>query len=470
MFLSYASEDRVEVKGLSERLRADHFEPWRDSESLKPGELWAQLTLRAISESHIVVVCLSPASSGKQGFLQTEISSALAANVLIIPALLEKCDIPTELMHCHSVELFGEKGYEQLRAKISDVSRSVLPYSLGGPVPVYARHYIERDADNEVLGALERRPFTMLVRGPVQCGKSSLLTRLQNRADDMGIETTWFDPSPYLAPSARGEIKPANPNIKAVRALSRQLQEDWALDPPGNRAIESIPNWLMTALKPTASKHRLLIIDDLASLGIHAGEYWQEFIREVHNRRAGGVQISVAVGLTHVFGLDFELRRTRFGSRVHWLPRIELGWFEESQVKRLERLVAGASPTDELYNLFAGQPYLTHAAAHSESFRKSVRDWGVGVNDKSVQQVKESLFYEQHQQAILWALLGPTFKPDAAAHKLLESFVKACATKTTLDSDHESFFQKAKLLDQNGEPLVGIYKLMAENFKQIIGK
>ena len=34
------------------------------------------------------------------------------------------------------------------------------------------------------------------VRGPVQSGKTSLLARLSNRAQEKGIETLWFDPDP----------------------------------------------------------------------------------------------------------------------------------------------------------------------------------------------------------------------------------------------------------------------------------
>jgi len=470
VFLSYAHKDEAAIKPLAERLRADHFEPWRDSESLKPGASWPQETLRAISDSDIVVVCLSTASSGKGGFLQREISTALTANVLIIPALLDQCEIPKELVHCHAVELFDNEGYERLRAKLMSLAKTVERYYPGGPVNVDAGHYINRDWDDEAVDALEGPPFTLLVQGPVQCGKSSLLTRLQKSARDIGIATAWFDPSAYTADTYHRPSHTTNSNTRAAKALAEHLQNEWMLDPPRKGRIESLGPWLMKALEHTASQPRLLIIDDLASLGFEATEAWLKFLREVQNRRASGVRMSVAVGLTHSFGSDFEFRQMRIDSNVSWNPRVELDWFNRDEVRDLETRVLGApSADDDLYDLFAGQPYLTHAAAHDKRFRESVRAWRDVPEDQAAELVRGSKFYKHHQAGILWAMLGKTTRPDADTRKILQSFVTACSGDAKINPDYEGFFRKAKLIGRDGAPSLGIYSLMVEYFTQIIG-
>ncbi len=468
IFLSYASEDRERATKLNDRLREDHFAPWIDREMLEAGDRWPQTILEAVSQSEVVVICLSKAATGKDGFLQREISTALASSLLIIPAMFEKCAIPNALIHCQTVELFDDTGYERLKARLTTVGRSVERFYPGGPVHVDAGHYISREEDEKTLTALGGPPFTMLVQGPVQCGKSSLLTRLQKRAREMDIATTWFHP--HVTANSPRQSQSASSNTQTARDLAEHLQNEWGLLPPRKRTIGSIAQWLMKALEPTASKHRLLIIDDLGSLGLDAAESWLRFIREIQNRRASGVRMSVAVGLTHSFGADLEFRQMHLDSDVFWYPKVELNWFTETQVRKLETRVSRAAASgDELYGLFAGQPYLTHAAAHEKSFRESVRIWQDGLADLAAERVRDSEFFRHHQAGILWAMMGPTTKPDADTRRILQSFIDACSLKPTIDLNHAGFFRRAKLINQDSTPSLSIYPLMVEYFRQIIG-
>src|SRR5712692_10200610 len=56
-----------------------------------------------------------------------------------------------------------------------DAVRALTIYKPGGIVPLDAHHYVKRRADDLALEALAKSRMTMLVRGPVQCGKSSLI-------------------------------------------------------------------------------------------------------------------------------------------------------------------------------------------------------------------------------------------------------------------------------------------------------
>jgi len=186
-------------------------------------------------------------------------------------------------------------------------------YPPGGPVPVDASHYINSTANQEVLSGLARGPFTLLVRGPVQCGKSSLLARLEKGAREIGIETAWFDPRIPVSPSPQRGSQETDVNRAAAMALSELLETQWNLELPKNSTTDSIPrlvNWMLRALGPTASKPRLLIVDDLASLGPRAAEDWLSlFFRALHNKRAtGGPQLSIAVAITAHFGPAFSRR------------------------------------------------------------------------------------------------------------------------------------------------------------------
>ncbi len=48
---------------------------------------------------------------------------------------------------------------------------------IGGAVPVLSNHYIQRDADGLVFAAIDRHESLVLIKGPRQTGKSSLMAR-----------------------------------------------------------------------------------------------------------------------------------------------------------------------------------------------------------------------------------------------------------------------------------------------------
>jgi hypothetical protein len=383
-------------------------------------------------------------------------------------------------------------------------------YRPGGAVPMDSAHYIKRSQDREVLAALEELPFTMLVSGPVQCGKSSLLTRLEDKAREKGIETAWF--APQLLPSslALKTRQPSDVNATAATALSELLQAQWGLERPRDGDFDSIPRlllWLQKALRPTASKLRLLIIDDLASLGARGAEDWSSlFIRAMHNK------ISMAVGMTHHFGHNFARRVLLMSSFVHWFPKVEMGWFETenkstnlstkadlTEVEKLVQSLADAPPrlsnqekvTVEVKlvdKLFQGQPYLTHAATIDLAFLKAVQSWTSSSKEKKEEQetkarlVRGAPWYQRHLKSVRSAILSPTLEGDSETRKLLEAFVKICsgqAQPEALFPDHASFLDKAQLIQFGQDdadnknrtvlPKLEIYRLIAEDLAEFTG-
>jgi hypothetical protein len=345
----------------------------------------------------------------------------------------------------------------------------------GGPMPVDAVPNIKRDADDEALMALQDLPFTMMVAGPVQCGKSTLLARLEQKARDIGVETAWFDARMSPTPNTQKAKHQPDSNAAAALALSELLQAQWGLTPARDGVPDSIPKlirWMLEALAPTASKPRLLVLDDLANLGAHAVDDWLSlFVRKMDTRAITRVQISIAVGVTHHFGLAFARKLVELSSIVHWSPKIELDWFGSSEVAELENAVNGAKlPNHDLWNLFKGQPYLTHAAALDTGFREAVRRWTEKPTAAKARPIREAVPYMRHLTAIKFAIMGPTLEPDIRTDPLVKTFTSACVGKPQLPMDHdqELFLKKAKLLDDGGKPTLSIYRLIAEDLRKLV--
>lgn len=348
-------------------------------------------------------------------------------------------------------------------------------YRPGGPVPVDAGHYVERFADGETLQALQEPPFTMLVSGPVQCGKSSLLARLERKAQDLGFETARFDLRLPITPVLQKAKNQLDINATAAAAVSKLLQAQWGLEPPRDGLMDSIPrlvNWLSKALATTASKPRLLILDDLARLGARAVEDWISlFIRAMHNYRATfSIQLSMAVGLKHHFSQYFRRRLLDLSSVVHWWPKIELGWLNDIEVTNLYNAVTGASckvgddDIKDLYYCLSGQPYLTHAAAGDRYFRESVQRWTADPLSKAnSESLRLTEPYIRHRNATKLAILGPTLEVERETYDLLQAFIKACSGTAIANPDHKLFLEKAKLLKEDGNPALGIYSLFAKD-------
>lgn len=341
----------------------------------------------------------------------------------------------------------------------------------GGPVPVDAAHYIKRDADDEAMMALQDMPFTMMVAGPVQCGKSTLLARLEQKAREIGVETAWFDARLPTNPTEQKTRHQPDLNATAALALSELLQAQWGLERPRDDGPDSIPkliHWLLKSLAPTASKPRLLILDDLSSLGTRAADDWLSlFVRKMDTRAITRVQMSIAVGLTHQFGQDFARKLIEISSIVHWWPKIELGWLGSDEAVKLESAVTGAaSEDDDLYKLFAGQPYLTHSAAVDTDFREAVRRWTEKSTTVRARAIRNALPYKRHLTAIKFAILGPTLEPDSGTTSLLETFIDACDGRVPKDHHKELFLKKAKLLNDAGQPALPIYRLIAEDLRK----
>lgn len=121
VFLCYSSEDKPAIGELYLRLQADGVQPWFNDEDLLPGQKWRTEIPKAVRTADVVLICLSPSSVSRPGYVQTEIKLALEVadeqpegSISVIPVRLEECDVPDRIKGLHWANLFEEHGYERL--------------------------------------------------------------------------------------------------------------------------------------------------------------------------------------------------------------------------------------------------------------------------------------------------------------------------------------------------------------------
>jgi hypothetical protein len=92
-----------------------------DEESLIGGDLWGSAIREALRSADIAIVCLSPRSVTKTGFVQKEIAIALdfaeyrpEGQAYVLPVLLEPCQIPDRLARWHALDLSQMNGWQRL--------------------------------------------------------------------------------------------------------------------------------------------------------------------------------------------------------------------------------------------------------------------------------------------------------------------------------------------------------------------
>ncbi|HYV07072.1 MAG TPA: adenylate/guanylate cyclase domain-containing protein [Blastocatellia bacterium] len=143
IFLCHSSGDKPVVRELYERLRADGFDPWLDEENLEAGQEWEKEIPKAVRNSDVAIVCLSPGSINKRGYVQKEIKFSLdvaeeqpEGSIFLIPLRLAQCEVPEGLRRWQWVNLFDEHGYERLLRALdlcsTKIGLTVEPASKGG--------------------------------------------------------------------------------------------------------------------------------------------------------------------------------------------------------------------------------------------------------------------------------------------------------------------------------------------------
>jgi hypothetical protein len=108
VFLAHSKEDKPFVREIFFLLKLDGFYPWIDEESLVAGQDWEFEIEKAVKQSHVVVLFISPSGVDRAGYLHKEIMLAIdiaeqqpEGTIFLIPVRLGKCEMPQRLGHLH---------------------------------------------------------------------------------------------------------------------------------------------------------------------------------------------------------------------------------------------------------------------------------------------------------------------------------------------------------------------------------
>ena len=127
VFLCHSKFNKKQVRLLYDKLRSElGVQPWLDEKDLVAGQDWELEITRAVKKSHCVIVCLSEAAVGTEGYIHKEITFALdvadrqpEGTIFLIPVRFDECEVPDRLRRYHWVDLFKPTGYGNLTRALS---------------------------------------------------------------------------------------------------------------------------------------------------------------------------------------------------------------------------------------------------------------------------------------------------------------------------------------------------------------
>jgi formylglycine-generating enzyme required for sulfatase activity len=106
VFISYSRKDLAFVEHLAEDLKAAGLEVWYDLSGLDGGTRWGREIQRAIQQSQIFVVVLSPNSIDSE-WVEKEFMYANSLKRKIIPLLYQPCETPMWFINLHFIDVQG---------------------------------------------------------------------------------------------------------------------------------------------------------------------------------------------------------------------------------------------------------------------------------------------------------------------------------------------------------------------------
>jgi len=395
LYKRMAQPDEQLLRMLEDRLNALGHEVFIDRH-LKIGVEWAQAIEQRIRSSAAVIALLSDSAAGSE-MLEYELETAndefrKKGKPLILPIRIGS-DKPLggaigamvqRLNYC--VWQGPEDDEKTLAEIISALSEPVKPKSkevllepIGGAVPPGSPFYIERRTDPEFLQAIKATESIILIKGPRQIGKTSLLGRGAQLARDSGLRYATTD----FQKIGSSQLASEDQFYKLLAAtLARQLGAtydfagEW-LDVFGPGI--NMDNFIRTILD--ASPTPLVWFMDEADklFGISWASDFFGLIRSWHNSRAteshgpwGRFTIVISYATeAHLFIQD--LNQSPFNVGRH----LQMQGFDVEQMEELNRRYGSPliSPGEvrALSNLVSGQPFLTRRAL--DTVKRGVMDF-----------------------------------------------------------------------------------------------
>lgn len=240
-----------------------------------------------------------------------------------------------------------------------DLSTHVAP---GGTMPIDDLLYIERFTDQIALSAAKKLGETLVIKGPRQFGKSSLLYRYLDRCRQSGKQIVYLD----LATFEEGAITSYTRFLSNLAILlANRLRS--ALPGAKLRNQQEFGSYIETKLLPSLSGRVVFAFDETERIlrQSYAADFFS-MLRSWHNGRSDPANAWHNLGLALVSSSEPKLFiRDPMRSPFNVGERLELATFTLPEISILNlRYQAGLSEMQcaRLHRLLGGHPYLTQDA------------------------------------------------------------------------------------------------------------
>lgn len=268
----------------------------------------------------------------------------------------------------------------------------------GSPLADDNPFYVRRDADRRIEELAGGGPRTLVIKGPSQCGKSSLLLRYLARCLDAGQQVALIDLAlcGNLGDCDFGEFA-----RQFVELLAEEL--DLSVTVPPFRGALNLTRFVEDEILRRVEGHALIAIDDADRV---IGCPWQEEFysalrgwdgkRTKPGRRRGWERLGLALAIATDPKMLIE---SGYTSPFNVGEQIRLGGFERHQLDALNRSyrqMLGAAELDRLFALLRGHPYLTPLA-----FYRLLTDEDGSCDDLCARAAAESGPFGDHLRARL---------------------------------------------------------------------
>ena len=450
VFLSYrrnAAADEALARQAHATLTADGHTVFLD-QFMQFGESWVRQISRAVKEADFMIVFLS-ADSVTSEMLRGEIeiarkqSGSSGHGPVILPvrvaysgplpyplnAYLDRLqpsvwtgerDTPKLMVDlarrvAQPAAPFSEQGEPRGRAASPAGPEPWAPLPVpGGALDVDDPHYVVRQADHQILPLARKPGQTVVITGPRQMGKSSLLIRYLIGALEHGQRVAMLDFQLLDEQSRRGSDEFFHAFTHGILdALGLDAEAALSLWSPHSSGPQNCTRVIEKVVLSGSSAPTVVALDEVDVLfGRPFGQDFFGMVRSWHNLRANPTKAGwkaasvVLVTSTEPFLFIDRLYESPFNVGI----TSRLTDFTREQLEQLNASHGGLlayADLDALYRLLSGHPYLTRRALYTLATHAGMR-----VADLIDQAASDRGPFSDH---LRYFLLRLARIPDAAA-------------------------------------------------------
>lgn len=207
VFLCHASEDKLAVRELYQRLKSEGWiDPWLDEEKLLPGQDWDLEIKKAVEETDVVLVAISNNSVSKSGYVQKEIKKVLDVSdekpegkIFLIPLRLENIEPPRRLARWQYTDYFPainkKQSYDRLMMSLRLLEKEIESPDSQAKLFNLALDYVHKMIEQKIalweMGNLTRMiDRFVLIAGGMPADRSEILLSYYHHYNKNGI---YFD-------------------------------------------------------------------------------------------------------------------------------------------------------------------------------------------------------------------------------------------------------------------------------------